>query len=142
MHKLLLPFDGSESSLRAVDYVLKVAPKLEAVEINLINVQEEPIVFGEVVNYSMMELLEKSALEAGEKTLDQAAAKLEAASLPFKRHCVLGPIAETIAKYAEDMSCDSVVMGTRGMGALKNLLLGSITQKVIHLIHIPVTLVR
>jgi nucleotide-binding universal stress UspA family protein len=37
---------------------------------------------------------------------------------------------------------DEVVMGTRGMGALGTLLLGSVAYRVVHLVHVPVTLVK
>jgi len=51
-------------------------------------------------------------------------------------------VAETIAEFAVSCGCDQIVMGTRGMGSLEGLLLGSITTKVLHLVRVPVTLVK
>ena len=48
----------------------------------------------------------------------------------------------TIADCARDLQCDAIVMGTRGLGAIQTLLLGSVAVKVIHLADQPVTLIK
>jgi nucleotide-binding universal stress UspA family protein len=55
---------------------------------------------------------------------------------------VVGDTAEKIAATARRLRCSSIVMGTRGMGMLGTLVLGSIATKVIHLAKVPVTLVK
>ena len=47
-----------------------------------------------------------------------------------------------ITRKAEELNCDAIIMGTRGMGALGNLVMGSIATKVVHLTRLPVTLVK
>jgi nucleotide-binding universal stress UspA family protein len=47
-----------------------------------------------------------------------------------------------IANLARRLRCDSIVMGTRGMTALGNLVLGSLATRVVHLAGVPVTLVK
>ena len=47
-----------------------------------------------------------------------------------------------LAKRAEELGCDEIIMGTRGMGAIGNLVMGSVATKVVHLAGIPVTLVK
>ena len=51
-------------------------------------------------------------------------------------------MAETIAAYSNNCGCDQIIMGTRGMGSLEGLLLGSISTKVLHMVKVPVTLVK
>jgi len=51
-------------------------------------------------------------------------------------------VAETIVKYAKRWQCDSILIGTRGLGLTAGLVLGSVALKVIHLAKIPVTLVN
>jgi nucleotide-binding universal stress UspA family protein len=53
----------------------------------------------------------------------------------------VGDPAQTIVQVARQKHCGEIVMGTRGLGSLKGLLLGSVTTKVIHLSKIPVTVV-
>jgi nucleotide-binding universal stress UspA family protein len=47
-----------------------------------------------------------------------------------------------IAQYAKEKGCDQIVMGTRGLGTVQGLLLGSVATKVIHLANVPVMLVK
>jgi nucleotide-binding universal stress UspA family protein len=47
-----------------------------------------------------------------------------------------------IAEVGRQENCDAIVMGTRGMGAVSGLVLGSVATKVIHLADVPVTLVK
>jgi nucleotide-binding universal stress UspA family protein len=54
----------------------------------------------------------------------------------------LGDAAPEIARAAARMNCESIVMGSRGMGAVKSLVLGSTAMKVIHLATVPVTIVK
>ena len=53
----------------------------------------------------------------------------------------IGDPATTIVNFAKKMRCDELVMGTRGLGSFKGLVLGSVTIKVIHLAGMPVTVV-
>ena len=73
--------------------------------------------------------------ESGEKLLKEA-------GVPYATEILRGPIASTIAERADALGCDGIVMGTRGMTALKNLVLGSVATKVVHASQLPVTLVK
>ena len=53
-----------------------------------------------------------------------------------------GGIAETIGETARRLQVDTVVMGTRGLGSLSGLLLGSVAHRVVHQVPLPVILVK
>jgi nucleotide-binding universal stress UspA family protein len=53
-----------------------------------------------------------------------------------------GPIAETIERVSHEVGADQIIMGTRGLGRLRGLLLGSVATQVVHLARVPVTLVK
>lgn len=53
----------------------------------------------------------------------------------------IGEPASTIVKAAAQQHCREIVMGTRGLGSLKGLLLGSVTTKVIHQTRVPIIIV-
>jgi nucleotide-binding universal stress UspA family protein len=53
-----------------------------------------------------------------------------------------GEVAQSIAQMVESQAMDEVVMGTRGTGTFGALLLGSVAYRVVHLVHVPVTLVK
>ena len=65
-----------------------------------------------------------------------------AASVPWTSDVLVGDTASMIVKRAEELNCDGIVMGTRGMGAIGNLVMGSVATKVVHLTKLPVTLVK
>lgn len=145
MRKILLPFDGSDSSKRAVQYLadqLKDLKDQSKVQVHVLNVQENPVYFDGVIDGAVMKEIEAAQLEGGRRTTLEAAALLQQASIPHQLHVEIGMPAETIAKRTETLGCQSIIMGTRGLGSLSGLLLGSVATKVIHLAHVPVTLVR
>jgi nucleotide-binding universal stress UspA family protein len=57
-------------------------------------------------------------------------------------HIGVGEVADIIVRYAQDQKCDQLVMGIRGMGALSNMIMGSVATKVLHLSDMPVLCVK
>ncbi len=51
-------------------------------------------------------------------------------------------VAESVTQTANEEGANYIVMGTRGLGGVESLLLGSVATQVIHLTTIPVTLVK
>ncbi|MFZ5555433.1 MAG: universal stress protein [Pseudomonadota bacterium] len=142
MLKLLVPVDGSESSNRCIDVLVRKAGWYrEPIEVHLLNVQP-PIVSGNVTMFIKREQLEEYYRDEGLKALAEPRRKLDEAKVPYVYHIGVGEPAETIAKYARDKQCDQIFMGTRGMGRVTGMLLGSVAAKVIHLSDVPVLLVK
>jgi nucleotide-binding universal stress UspA family protein len=80
--------------------------------------------------------------EEGEKMLAAARGLLDAAGITYAPHILVGPIAETIVAHARGSGCHMICMGTRGMTALSNVVMGSTATKVLHLADVPVVLVH
>ena len=75
--------------------------------------------------------------------LDPVAAIVHEAGIAVETHAVLSrDVAATIAAQVVAQHCDAVVMGTRGLGLIETMLLGSTTLKVIHLVDVPITLIK
>jgi nucleotide-binding universal stress UspA family protein len=142
MMKLLVAIDGSESSARVTDHVIRQARKYsEPLEVHLLNVQM-PMVGVNVKLFIRLEDLDAFYREEGMAALKHAREKLDAAGIKYQYHIGVGNPAEVIVQYAEEEHCEQIVMGTRGLGAVSNLVLGSVANKVIHLAHVPVVLVK
>jgi nucleotide-binding universal stress UspA family protein len=141
--KLLLPVDGSEAAGRAVDHVIRSLRRYrDAVEIHLLNVQR-PIPYGQrVASVLGHERIAQYHREEGLAALAAARAKLDAAGVRYEHHIGVGDEAEVICQYAREKEVDQIVMGTRGLGAVSSLLLGSVATKVIHCSPVPVLLVK
>ncbi len=140
MEKILMPIDGPDSAARALQFLLRQVVAGKQTEVQLTNVQlpirlnAEPTLTPEHIR-PMQEAV-------GEQELQAARAALDAAHVSYKIKVAIGPVAESIAQYAKEQSCSEIVMGTRGMDSLRNLVLGSVATKVIHLVDVPVTLVK
>ena len=85
---------------------------------------------------------EETASQASAKALKEAVGKSEAAGIVFKTLVRTGQPAEAIAGVAREEDIKHIVMGTRGLGSIQGLLLGSVAKKVIHLAEVPITLIK
>jgi nucleotide-binding universal stress UspA family protein len=141
MYKLLIPVDGSANSERAVRHVVELAKVVGAVQANLLNVQPAVIAW-EVKRFLREQEIEAMQTSLAEEATQAARAILDEAGISYHLHHAVGEVAETIAEFAEACGCNQIVMGSRGMGSLEGLLLGSISTKVLHLVSVPVTLVK
>lgn len=141
MLKTLIPIDGSESALRALNHALALQEQGLAQEIHLINVQV-PLTSGHAKMFISGEDYNRYCKEDGSKVLAAARALLDAAGVSYRHHILVGHIAETVARFAREQGMDAIVMGARGMSIISDLVVGSVAGKVIHLATVPVTLVK
>jgi nucleotide-binding universal stress UspA family protein len=140
--EFLLAVDGSDSSNRSVDQVIHLLRWYQPpVEIQLLNVQL-PILSGNVKSFISRDQLEAYYRDEGHAALKTAREKLEKAGVKYAFHIGIGPPAEVIVDYAKRLRCDQICIGTRGLGSVAGLLLGSVATKVIHIAPCPVLLVR
>jgi nucleotide-binding universal stress UspA family protein len=139
MLKILVPVDGSENSLRTMRFVIRNAPLYkEPLEFHLLNVQRP---FPGTVRGLHGEA-EKYHHDEGIKALAGARKLLDDGGLKYTHHISVGEAGEVIARFCKDEGIQQVVMGTRGAGAVANMLLGSVATKVLHLVDVPVLLVK
>ena len=141
--KLLVPVDGSKCSIRAVDHLLKKLDWFKGgVEIHLLNVQPPVPYGGRVSSVVGHDQIAKYHQEEGLTALKAARHKLDTAKVKYTYHIGVGDEAEVISEYAKEQGVDQIFMGTRGLGGISTLVLGSVATKVIHLSPVPVLLVK
>jgi nucleotide-binding universal stress UspA family protein len=87
-------------------------------------------------------MLDRYYTEGCEAMLAPSKKALNAAGVEYTAYRLVGAIAETIVEQAKQLDSTMIYMGTRGMTALSNMILGSITTRVLHLAHIPVVLIH
>ncbi len=141
MRKILVPVDGSANAERAVRHAIALAASCPSLTVLLLNVQPE-IDDIHVRRFIKPEEVEAMSESRGGDALRPARELLEAAGVSHASQVLIGPVAETIASFARQKGCDSIVMGTRGLGAVAGMLLGSVATKVIHFAEVPVTLIK
>jgi nucleotide-binding universal stress UspA family protein len=141
--KILLAVDGSRQSLKTVKHLIASAGWYrESLQVELIYVHlpvpKLPRMKWAVSARQIREYYEKDGWAA----LSKARKLLGASGIRYAARILVGPIAETIVKEAVRTRSDLIMIGTRGMTAAANLLLGSIATRVLHLSSVPVLLVK
>ncbi|OZI74773.1 universal stress protein [Bordetella genomosp. 12] len=142
MLNILVPIDGSDCALRALNDAIGLAKESGGdAQIHLLNVQL-PIISGHAKMFLSKDTIDNYYKAESDAALAGALAAARASGVRFQADMRAGPLGQTIADYAKEKHCDRIVMGTRGLGAVGGLVLGSVAQKVIHLSAVPVTLVK
>lgn len=141
MLKILIPVDGSELSLDAVQHGLHLVREGLQASFVLANVQE-PASLYEIVKARDLQVLQGVSEGAGAYLLESAQALCKAAGVACELEVASGDPAHTLVDIAERFGCDAVIMGARGRGAVRSALLGSVSQAMVHASAIPVTIVK
>lgn len=142
MLKLLVACDGSPHAQRALEAVARLAREGLVPELDLVNVREPIIYYGELPAFNAEELVAAQQV-AQQAVLDAARAQAAALGLAVRGvHAIEGQPGPEIARLAATLGSDQVVMGTHGRGALGHLFMGSVAQRVVQLSAVPVLLVR
>lgn len=141
MSRILVPLDGSPASDRAVKHVVSTAEGRADAQVHLLHVLP-PLVPQNVPEIAGAGFAAKLGADDPDRIFATACRALEQAGIRYVMHHAHGDAAQEIAFYAEAHGCDEIVMGTRGLGSIRNLLMGSVATKVLHLVKVPVTLVK
>ena len=137
-NNILLAFDGSEYSHRAIEYAKSLTERYEA-NLWLVHIFSNT---SDLLGYQDFEKLYAKRKSAGQTVLDSAKKILGSTTFKVHEELLEGSEAEAILTVAENRQADLIVMGTRGFGVVKGLLVGSVSRKVIHLSTCPVMVVH
>jgi nucleotide-binding universal stress UspA family protein len=125
LQKILIGFDGSEYSKKALTEAIKLAQKFSA-EIIVVNVYNEP--FGH---------------DLSEKVLEKARVICEDGAVKYDLVHSLSPDTEgAIIETAKKENANLIVVGSRGMGAIRAHLLGSVASGISHNSPVNVLIVK
>jgi nucleotide-binding universal stress UspA family protein len=136
--KILLAVDGSPNSDLAVDYAAKLAAAFDATLL-IVHAYAQT---SDLLGYDDIEKRVAARKTTGQGVIDRARQRLAGSSATITEDLLEGPEAEAILAAADAQKVDLVVMGTRGLGAIKGMLFGSVSHKVAQHVHCPVMLIR
>lgn len=145
MKKLLVPIDGSESSLNALEKAKELGRICNA-EIVVLHVIPGVLTTTTAYLGEEADVFNNAMAEEGNRIADRVLAQAEAlmADYPFpvsyeKRP---GDAAFQTVKYADTHDVDTIVMGSRGLSALSRTFLGSVSHKVINTASVSVYIIK
>ena len=155
--KILVPLDGSEHSSRALETAAQIAKKFQA-QLTLLHVYSfvAPLTMAEPFNQTTSGLpvirpyltpadlakMEKETRQVGERILIEAKEKLASEGIIVDSSLTQGNPVQEITRIAKEGAFDLIVMGIRGIGKLKELLVGSVSDGVIKQSSCPVLIVK
>ena len=132
--KTILAVDGSDNSYEAV-HVLKYVARAE--QLTLLHALDVPRPVYPMMLPKVAEehykALEQNMREDGERLLDRVQSLLPLHAGPSTKHLRIGSPAEVILSMAEEQKADLIVMGARGLGPIKERLLGSVSHRILTL---------
>jgi nucleotide-binding universal stress UspA family protein len=141
--RIVVPVDGSAPANRAVGYALLLVAGQPGAEIVLVNVQNlQTLDISDISAVMTVEVDRRLAARQSRTALRKAINLCRKARAAFVTRAEVASPAEIIVRVAREVGADQIVMGTRGLGALGNLFLGSVATQVVRLAEIPVTLVK
>lgn len=136
--RILVPIDGSEISERTVEQAIYLAEinqaKLDFLYVANINQL--------AINACLSEAILEAVTKAGNVILDRAIEKVPKDSIQVEGYTETGSPAVAILEFAEKMDSDLIVIGSRGLGLVKGVLLGSVSQHVVERAKCPVIVVK
>ncbi|KAB8198529.1 universal stress protein [Lysobacter maris] len=139
--KILVPVDGSPISTRAARFAIKLAKKMDK-PATLTLLAVSPPLFPGVERKIGATAARRHHAEDHEQMLSATRKVLAQSGLDVHERCEIGDAAEVILAVAGKERSDLIVMGSHGRGAVKGLLLGSVSSKVIAQGKVPVSIVR
>lgn len=141
---ILVPTDGSELAVKAVAVAIQFAKANNSKVIGLS--VAEPYPFSPLADSTFLPdaySYEKGTQKIAEDSVSKIAAAADTANVPFEVVTALSfDPADVIVKTAADRGCDIIFIASHGRGGISNLLLGSVTQKVLVKTKVPVLVFR
>lgn len=138
--KVLVPIDGSDNSFRALDAALLLSEKLGA-KVTAVHVMEDVPVLHIESEKLLRKLLEDYKKE-NQLILTKCSEIANNKGIKIETELLQGNPSSVIIDFCENEKQDIIIMGSRGMGKFKELVLGSVSNKVLHHSSCPVMIVR
>ena len=132
VNTLLVATDFSSHSEAAVRAAVNLAKAFKAT-VHLVHAFDTPIPIFTPYEVVVPDAFLEQARESATRSLNASRDKIQAEDVSVKTHLTEGPAAPAIARAAEELGADLIVMGTRGNTRLQHVLLGSVAERTIRM---------
>lgn len=140
---ILLPTDFSDQAGHVIDRLEELLPTDPHPKLSLLHVYQLPVIVAPLMGFAPeMPVLAEDARDEAHKALDPLAEKLRAAGYEVEVLGREGDPSHVISDFTETGDVDLVVMGTRGLSKIEQVLLGSTAERVVQHAKCPVLTLR
>ncbi|AWB43382.1 universal stress protein UspA [Paenibacillus sp. CAA11] len=140
--KILVAYDGSKASNKALDRAIELAKLSPNAELEVIHVFDFPRFYVAEGFAPVPATMNQEFYELAEKTVEEAKRRLEEAGMSGTVELAQGSAAEVILDYADKHDNDVIVIGSRGLGGIREFVLGSVSHNVVQHARIPVIVIK
>lgn len=140
--KILVPCDFSEQAINAFRFALHLEVESKT-EVHLVHVIDLPVLYDTVLMPALS--FEQEKFQDLKRNAEQKCEQLihkHPAAIKVKSKVEFGPTYRTIVEYIAQHEIDLVVMGTRGITGIREIFIGSNTEKVVRASQVPVIAVK
>lgn len=136
--KIAVAIDGSENALRAAKHAITLAQHLPEAQLEFIYVAD----YNKAKDERLLAQSEESLLLKRKKKIDPVLELAQNAGVQAKSTMLKGEPSQEIIKYVNAKAIDQLVIGSRGLNAFQEMVLGSVSHKVMKHVDCPVTVVK
>ena len=140
--RIVVAYDGSGPSQKALKHAIHMANTDGETELRVVHIFQLPQYFiGDAFGTASPQVNEeiyKFAIQLEQQAKEEVSFLGERASVEILQ----GPPGQVILEYAEDMDCDLIIIGSRGLSGLKKFVLGSVSLHVVQSSKIPVLVMK
>lgn len=136
--KIAAAIDGSEYSDKVLDKAMEFAQLLDAAIVLIYCHRKFPKILGQPHRDHIISAI----MDETEEAVAPFVKRLSDSAVPFIERFMEEPAATMITEVADHEQCEMIIMGSRGLGEIEGLLLGSVTHRVLQIAKCPVLVVR
>ena len=140
--KILIAIDSSDSSSKVLAYGIDLAGKLDAEVVHVIEPYSKRSTILNQLNPAMVKQTNELYELAGQELMEAAKKQTAAAKVPVHYETLVGNAAQQILTAAKKSEASMILIGSRGMNAVAEFILGSVSSKVAMYAEIPVLIVK
>ncbi|MCG7333750.1 universal stress protein [Sporosarcina sp. ACRSM] len=136
--KIAVAIDGSENALRAARHAITLAQHFPGAQLEIIYVAD----YNKAKDERLLAQSEESLLLKRQRKIDPVLELAHHAGVKAKTALLKGDPSQEIIKFVNEEAMDQLVIGSRGLNAFQEMVLGSVSHKVMKHVNCPVTVVK
>lgn len=140
--KILLAYDGSKAANKALGRAVELAKVTPGATLDVIHAYDFPRFFIGEGLAPIPASLNKDVYDLAVQTTEEIRERIEKSGVTGQVEMIQGPPAEVILEYANQNGSDLIVIGSRGLGGIREFVLGSVSHNVVQHAKIPVLVVK
>ncbi|MFD3261150.1 universal stress protein [Paenibacillus lentus] len=140
--KIVAAYDGSKAGTKALEKAIELVKLSPEATLEVVHVFDFPRFYVAEGYAPVPAFVNQDFYDLAEKTVEEAKNRLQAAGVKGKAELYQGAPAEVILDYVKKNNNDLIVIGSRGLGGIREFVLGSVSHNVVQHAQVPVLVVK